>query len=186
MKKLNLIHTISLKALEAKARKAAATAAATSKKETIKSKKAKTKKIPMIEREIRSIFHTLRINATENQMVILDQSNKGSLSKAIISIYNQDDINRYRVEDAAYRELVAQAGNRGNIRKPRKPLPVVMYVFYSHTLDDQKIGSVAIYGPDASMQRNIILKNGSLFGHRVISADLEMGRRLFVDVKLAA
>lgn len=163
MKKLNLIHQLSLKALKARAIKAAASVAISSKKDTPKSTKVKTKKKPSIEREIRSIFHALSSKAEKNQIVIIEQPIKGASRKATISIYNRDDLS-----------------------KQRRPLPITMYAFYSHTFDDEKLGSVAIYGSDVSIQRNLILRNGFLFGHRVISANLEMGRRLFIDVQLAA
>lgn len=186
MKNLNLVHTISLKALEAKARKAAATAAIASKNRTPKVTKVKTKKIPLIEREINSIFRSLCSTSSDNQVVMMDQANKGTSRKAIISIYNRDDLSRQKEEEAAYRKLHSEGENRNGLRKPYKAFPVLMYVFYPHTLDEKKLGSVAIYGSDVSVLLSVILKKGSLFGHHVVSANLEMGRRLFIDVKLAA
>lgn len=162
MKNFNY-QSISLKAVDAKARKAAANAAFISKEKPKRVAKAKTKKMPAIEREIRSIFRVLSSKVSDNQVVLIDRSPKGASRVATISIYNREDI-----------------------EKSKKSFPILMYAFYSHTLDDNKLGSVAIYCSDASIHHSLILKRGSLFGHRITSVTLKMGRRPFVDVQLAA
>lgn len=56
---------------------------------------------------------------------------------------------------------------------------------WQDTLRPDRLGSVAIYGEGASLRKAAIDMAGLLFGHRVAFTSLEMGRRLFVDVRFA-
>lgn len=126
--------------------------------------KAKPKAIPTIEREIRSIFRVLSARASEHDRVVLERPDKGASYVAVINIYREEDL---------------------NCQKSTKPVPYVKYVFYSNTIDRNRLDSIAIYGADAAAYHSSIVKRGSFFGRKVVGATLEMGRRWFVDVKLA-
>lgn len=186
---LKLNSNLSLKSIEAKALKAAAIAAVSSTKERKAKERKKTpkKQIPTIEREIRSIFQGITANASEhNEVVVIEKSNAVTSRRALISVYNPADLARQKEDEAIYREEVARGVRKENRIKRFKANPVVMYAIYPDTYDSTKLGSVAIYGGDAPSRRTLILKQGTLFGHKVVSASLEMGTRLFVDVRLGA
>jgi len=184
---LKLNSSISLQALEAKARKAAAIAAATAiVQQHDNAKKPHKKPIPAIERDIRSIYQALKSNANETEVVTFERPDKGVSYLAIINIFRQADLHRQKEEESAYRERLAQGADRKTLAKPFKAVPIVRYTFYPSTINHNRLGSIAIYGENASSTRALILKSGHLFGHSIISATLEMGRRPFVDVTLAA
>ncbi len=149
-------------------------------------KATKSRKIPAIEREIRSIFRGLTANASEHEVIVIEKDDKGTYRKAMIRVYKQADLDRQKEEETIYRERLARGENRTERDKPYKAHPIVMYALYPDTYDSTKLGSIAIYGDDAPMRRTLILKQGSLFGRKVVSANLEMCHRLFVDVKLGA
>jgi len=183
---LKLNSTLSFKAIEAKARKAAAFAALKHAAECNQPVKTRTKKISDIEREIRSIFRALTSTASEDKVVSIETPVKGASCRAIIRIFKTEDINRQSEEEKFYHEQLSQGMNRNELDKPYKANPIVMYALYPQAYDSTKLGSIAIYGDDASMRQTLILRQGSLFGHTVVRANLEMGRRLFVNVKLAS
>lgn len=173
---LKLNPSLSMRALETQARKAAAYAAVRPKPVR---KLANLQRIPEIELEIKAIFRVLASSVSESEVVLIDRPGNGVSCKAIISVYNREDLLRQKEEENACRQL-------GVHRKTYRAFPNVKYAIYPNVVDATKIGSIAIYGRDVEILRTVILRQGSLFGRRVISANLEMGRRLFIDVKLAA
>lgn len=203
-KNLKFNSMLSFKAIESKARKAAAVAVSNapaasakpakfgkpaspgkSNAENNPKTKPKSKTIPSIEREIRSIFRVLNSRASENDRVEMVRPDKGSSYVAIINIYREQDLNSQKDDEVAYRDVMPQGVEPTTRPKVHKPVPFVKYVFYSNTLDPNRLDSVAIYGADVSIYQTNILKRSSFFGRKVVSATLEMGRRLFVDVKFA-
>lgn len=122
------------------------------------------KNLPSIEEEINRIFKLLSANVSESETVVREKPGKWSSSCGSISIYNIRDLQR---ED-----------------KSRKATPVLRFVFYPGTLFTSQLGSVSIYGADVLTKWGSL--RGYLFGHSIREVNIEMGRRLFVDVKLAA
>lgn len=191
---LKLTPTLSLKAIEAKARKAAVLATVapmanvapkTSVESSVsfkKQSKPKTQKATRIEREIRSIYNALRSHDSDREVVTIEYPATGSC-KAMIRVFRREDLERQTMEPDCCREQLMRETNRGV--KTSKVSPAVMYALYPDMYDAAKLGSVAIYGSEAVTRRSIILKQGTLFGRAVVSATIEMGRRPFVDVKLA-
>lgn len=173
-KNLQFNKSLSLKSLQAKAKKAAAAAAENARKPAPKKPK---KTLPQIELEIRSILNSVNSKVSENETVVISQGDKNVARKAAISIYRREDLLRQKEEESAKR--------KGLIEKSFKAVPRVMYAFYPSVADQNKLGSIAIYGENPSGTCSIIQKLGSLFGHKVLRASLEMGRRMFVDVTLA-
>ncbi len=180
---LKLNTSLSFKAIEAKARKASAFAAAhpapiaerTASREAASSRQAQavgrtavierthrpfTQKLPAIEREIRSIYHALCAASPKTATIRIEYPKQASC-KAMIRVYDGD----------------------GADTLPKSPLET--YALYTAAYDQTRIGSVAIYGAAAGTRRALIRKRGTLFGHRVVSATVEQGRRPFVDVKFA-
>lgn len=176
--KQNLISNLSFKALEAKARKAAAIASVTvAKPATLKKKKT----LPAITLEINSIYQTLVRQTPDDKVVILESPVKESSCRARISIYYKDDILRQQEEEEA-RKAAKRLGKAVSEKRPFRAMPTVMYALYPAITDRSKLGSVAIYGAAPNITLNCILKSGSLFGHLVKSASIEIGYRPFVDV----
>lgn len=186
---LNLNSGISLQAIEAKARKAAVIASLPrhdKEKEASPRKIRKTtKKKPALENEISQIINSLKSAVSDSEVVMTEQVDKSASCRAIVSVYRRDDLRRQMEEERAYREMLSKGCSRNSLEKPFKAMPVTKYAFYPHALDRGRLGSVAIYGEDVSIRRAIITKRGFLFGHRVIKATLEQGRRLFLDVVVA-
>lgn len=176
---LKLNSNTPLQALASKARKAAAIATVERIEKSCGVKKRTVREIPEIDRDIRSIFFALNSRTAENSTAVFDKPAQGSSCKGIIHIYDRSDLCRQRDEETSYREL-----RNNGFDHPHRAKPTVTYAFYPKASDHTKLGSVAIYGENADSRRKLILKIGTLFGHRVISANIEMGRRPFVDVKL--
>ena len=181
---LKLNSNTPLRALASKARKAAAIAVAERIEKSCGTKKRTVREIPEIDRDIRSIFLALNSRTAENITAVLDKPAQSSSCKWIIHIYDRSDLCRQKEEEASYRELRNNGSDRAHLVKPYRAKPTVTYAFYPKASDNAKLGSVAIYGENADSRRKLILKLGTLFGHRVIRANIEMGRRPFVDVKL--
>lgn len=181
---LKLNSNTPLQALASKARKAAAIATVERIEKSCGVKKRAVREIPEIDRDIRSIFLALNSRAAENSVAVMEKPAQGSSCKGIIHIYDRSDLCRQRDEEASYRELRNNGSDHPHHAKPYRAKPTVTYAFYPKASDHTKLGSVAIYGENADSRRKLILKIGTLFGHRVISANIEMGRRPFVDVKL--
>lgn len=192
---LKLNPTLSFKAIEAKARKAAVLAtvvpmATVATKTSVasqvpfkkKQSRPKSQKTTRIEREIRSIYNALRSHDSDREVVTIEYPATCSC-KAIIKVYRREDLERQSMEPECCREQILRETNRG--AKTSKVSPAVMYALYPDMYDAAKLGSVAIYGSEAVTHRSIILKQGTFFGRAVVSATIEMGRRPFVDVKLA-
>ena len=187
--KLNAL--TSLQTAETMARKAvtAAEAARKERKATApavakKDRKKKTQQSPTLEKEIRSIFNTMSSEASQTTKAVMAQPAKGAYCKGMIMVYTVDDLMRQKEEETEYNELLKQGADKRDLPKPYKAKPHVTYAFYPSTLDATRLGSVAVYGNDALSMLLMIRKSGSLFGHRVIQAKLEIGIRPFVDVKL--
>lgn len=188
----NLISTLSFKALAAKARRAAAVAATTKLQSVDKAakstKKTKSlqKQLPAIEREIRAIFNSLSSSDSETYTVVLEHPERSASAKAIVKVFLKVDIERQREEETAYREAIAAGVDRSTLPRCFVATPIVMYAFYPKTTDEDTLGSIAIYGKNASQTLDRIVRHGYLFGRTVLQASVEIGRRPFVNVIIAA
>ncbi len=136
--------------------------------------------------EINSIFRILSTKASENSVVVRERGVKGGSCKALISVFDRSDLKRQAEEEAEYRTNLRRGADRRSLAKPFFAKPVVRYAFYPSTYNSDKLGSVAIYGDNVAPLYNLINRHRSLFGRNVISADIEMGIRPFLDVRLAA
>lgn len=189
---LKLNSTLSLKALEAKARRNATIAAIKNALpsscrqncDTVSNRHHRAHP-PLIQRDINSIYQTLKHKASDNQVIVFERPDRYRSCKATISIYSSADILRQKEEEAAYRMDIAAFNGQKKIKKPNRAKPQTMYAFYPDILDPNKLGSVAIYGDCPEATRSRILINGTLFGHLVKRAVIEKGLRPFVDVTLA-
>lgn len=119
-----------------------------------------------INQTIEGIFKILSIQASDGTVVIKEKGRKGSGCIGTISVLNRDDKQRQEA-DAGY-----------------KATPIVQYAFYPDTYFPSRIGSVAIYGNDASALCGRLKHQRTLFGMKIISAVLEYGKRPFVDVRV--
>lgn len=126
-----------------------------------------------IERAIRAIFRSISSRIDEDKTVVTSKTGNGASARWTASVYRTEDLSRQYEEKMLH------------LPKPFKALPVVNYIFYPDTLNADRLGSVAVYGNGASMRKAAIDRAGHLFGHKVAFTSLEMGRRLFVDVKFA-
>lgn len=140
---------------------------------SFKSVKAATRKYASIEQEIHSIFESLVSVAPDEEVVRKEKAPKGACCKGFICIYSRED-------------LKGEEEQRSAGWAPKKALPKVRYAFYPATDKLDKIGSVAIYGDESGARLSEIRRRGFLFNHKVIASSIEMGRRPFVDVKLAS
>lgn len=121
-----------------------------------------------IEQEINSIFHLLSNTAGENLSVGREKPAKGSSCKGIITVFSRAELRQQ--EDERYFKARA----------------IARYVFYPDTLDPTRLGSVAIYGDNTAAWCHTLGKQSTLFGHRILSVQIEVGRRPFIDVRLDA
>lgn len=200
---LKLNPSTSLQALEDKARQAVAIASVR-RAQTVK--KAKTyggkERATPAETEIRNIFQSLqspshversarrgRFNTagpqTAHRIYRLERPSAGQAALAIISVYIKEALDRHTGEEAAYQAALAAGVDRSLLKKPAKPSPESLYAFYPRPGDRSRLGSVAIYCGGAPAVCAEILKFGHIFGHKIVSASVEYGRRAFVDVRLA-
>ena len=134
---------------------------------------SRQRNLSKIERDMRAIFRLLSSEMEDGAAVVTSQSGKGESARWSASVFRQEDLCRQKEEEVLHGP------------KPYKAMPVVKYVFYPDTLRPDRLGSVAIYGEGASLRKAAIDRAGQLFGHRVAFTSLEMGRRLFVDVRFA-
>ncbi len=118
------------------------------------------KSLPEIRQSVRRIYEALSRSAKDNEVVKLEETGDRESYKAVIT-------------------LSEKQGREEQLRT------VETYAFYPAAHNAAKLGSVAIYGPDAAARRMDIVRHRSLFGHAIRDARLEMGRRLFVDVTFA-
>lgn len=139
-----------------------------------------------IEQEIATIFNYLSAAISYGCVAVKEKAVKGGCCKGIISVYSKRELVRQRNEEAEYRESLNRAFSRATLEKPFKAMPEIRYPFYPSTYDDRRLGSVAIYGKEATGNYLSISRREHLFGYRVIEARIEQGKRPFVDVKLAA
>lgn len=179
---LGLSAATSLQALEAKASKAAALAEAARKQD--KKKKKAPKEIPPMEREIRAILRGLEVAASENRVAVRETPAKGSSCVAIIAIYDKEDIMRQKLDEAQRRKMREEGMDISLLPKGFQASPEIRYVFYSHALFAGRLGSVAIYGQNLMAYHQQLLKRGRLFGRSILSVDMEVGRRPYLDVKI--
>lgn len=128
-----------------------------------------------IERELKSIFDQITSTASDGCVVLEERPNKGTSCKGIISIYRRDDLRR---QDS--READVERDGR-----PFRAIPVVRYAFYPSVYNPSVLGSVAIYGKRAVLNRLSVRKNAFFFGRRVTGVKTEIGRRPFIDVRFA-
>ena len=121
-----------------------------------------------IEQEINSIHNSL-VATLEKGLVAekVKLAKVFSACKGIISIYRKADLQRFKADPEC------------------KPTAVESYAFFADTYRPSKIRSVAVYGANAYNSQYILMKRGFLFGHKILSAKIEYGRRPFVDVTLA-
>lgn len=173
MKTISKLKTLtSLQTAETMALKAAKAAEASRKlrkeetpTKTKKPGKKKRPRTPSLEKEIRSIFNTMNSDIAQTTKAVMHQPAKGACCKGIISVYAIPDLQREKEEGI-------------------KAKPYATYTFYPSTLDASRLGSVAIYSSDPLSLLLMIRRSGFLFGHKVVKAKLELGRRPFVDVTL--
>lgn len=131
--------------------------------------KTTVKNFQTIEQTISSIFRILSTTASDNSVVVREKPSKAAtFCKGMISIFDRNDL-RQQEEDKSF-----------------KASPIIRYAFYPDTYNPARLGSIAIYGKNAPALCAIINKQGALFGHNVISASVENGRRPFIDVRLRA
>ncbi|MCH5346706.1 MAG: hypothetical protein J1E63_06320 [Muribaculaceae bacterium] len=141
---------------------------------------------PTIEREVRSIFDALTLKAADNMVVTLDRPRRGESNRGTIKVFRRADVDRQRAEEIALRNFIREGGNPRDVAKPRRAVPVMVYVFYPSIYDNRRLGSVAIYGSDAGMMGSWLKRSRSLFGRTVLSTTFEHGIEPFVSVKFAA
>lgn len=120
-----------------------------------------------IEQEIGNIFQLLTLNADENTLVKRVNPARGRSCKGEIDVYRRS----------------ARHGADGE--QDVKDVLVARYVFYPSTYYPTRLGSVAIYCENAAILCGQLQKDRVLFGHRIVGAQMEWGRRPFVDVRLA-
>lgn len=135
-----------------------------------------------LEQEIENIYKVLVATAAEGSVVRKEKVERGKMAKGYISIFQKIDLKREQEEAEAY----AEAKRNGDplAGKPFVARPKLKYAFYPSTYDDRKIGSVAIYGEEATQHYWQLRKRDILFSHRIRNISLEMGLRPFVNVTL--
>ncbi len=138
-----------------------------------------------IERDMQSIFLSLHARVGEGTKVFTSHEGHGHSAKWTASVYRMEDLERQKMEEITFRASVTLGAERGTVTKPFRARPVAMYAFYPHTLNPERLGSVAIYADDAFLQKAVIDRTGTLFGFKVTDTAIKMGRRQFVDVRLA-
>lgn len=127
------------------------------------------KNIQTIDQAISSIFRILSKTAADNSVVVREKPLKVStFCKGMISIFDRSDLRRQE-EDKSF-----------------KATPIVRYTFYPDTYNPSRLGSIAIYTTNALALCGMIRKYKTIFGYTIISANVENGRRPFIDVRLRA
>lgn len=121
-----------------------------------------------IDKEINSIFENLKSAVSANTVVVREKAPRGASCHGVISFYNADELKR-QADDSSYNAI-----------------PVERYVFYPSTYCPNRLGSVAIYGRNAVAHYAILRRRATLFGYPIRDAQLESGRRPFIDVTLVA
>lgn len=125
-------------------------------------------KMVTIENQINSIFELLKAKAPEGCKAVKERPGKWASSRGAVSLYKEADLQRQKSETGF------------------KARPTEMYVFYPGIYDPERLGSVAIYGGDATTRCRLIKATRSLFGIPVRKAEVEWGLRPYVDVTFAA
>ena len=121
-----------------------------------------------INQQINRIFRILSIQASDDTVVIQEKARKGSSCNGIISILSRDDKDR---QDAD---------------KSYVATPIVRYAFYPNLYFPSRLGSVAVYCKDASELCSQLMSQCTFFSVEIIDANVEFGKRPFVDVRLLA
>lgn len=174
----------SLAALEVKARYAAALAIVDSGKgeskvrREVRRKGSKRRSLSGIEHEMRQVGRMLEAEVGGDCVVVSGKPARYATSCAVINVYKKADMERYESD-----LLKRQADPSCRVA----PLyPEEFYVFYASPANADRLGSVAVYGPDACRRALRIGRRGEIFGRPIKSVAVKMGRRLFVDVELRA
>lgn len=118
-----------------------------------------------IEQEISNIFQYLTLYAGENMLVERENVKKGMSCKGAIAI--------------KHRVIKQNADGEQTVDK----VLVSRYAFYPSTYYPSRLGSVAIYGGNPVGLCGQMRRSGTLFGHSIMSARVEYGRRPFLDVR---
>ena len=171
-------------ALEANVRKA--TAVVATKKATSKDAKAKKKaapQLPLIERQIRSIATQLQAVCGKSMTIVREQPSTGSSCAGMVAMFDSAALAAFEQEKKEFARLL-KTGQADPRLRPVQPAAIERYAFYATSLDSTRLGSVAIYGPNAVQRLLKIKRDASFFGHRMASAKVELGRRPFVDITL--
>lgn len=167
-----------ISAKEAEIRKAMGV---TDQSEAKKTKKTKQQTKSQFQIQIKAFRNALTDARSQELFVIREESKPGE-RKAIFTVYRAADLELQRQEEAEYRKAKSMAKHDETARKPFRAQFVEMYVLYPMTGNRNALGSVAIYGEGAAARCVSLKKAGYLFGHRIVTATVESGRRPFVDV----
>lgn len=124
------------------------------------------KNLRTAEQVIGSVYDALHAEVAENLAVVKEKPGKMALCKGMICVYKRSDLERQKMERGC------------------KALPVTRYVFYSNIYHPDCVGSVAIYGDNAASVCRLLRRQGMFFGIPILSAEVGMGRRPFVDIRL--
>jgi len=154
---LKLKSSTPLQALEAKAIKASAIALSKTQNAKDKKKNVKRKPLSPIERDLRNLQCAVEGWKLEGCKVKFERGKGATSACATIGIF-----------------------------KPAEAkFPYRSFVFYPDPLIPSRLGSVAVYGPDARDTAEAINRAGLIFGHKILQVKIEFGRRPFVDVKFS-
>ena len=113
-----------------------------------------------IEVKINNIFHLLCEQVSESSVVVKEKLSRWACCKGIISVYSISDVNN------------------------RKADPIASFAFYPSIYEPTERGSIAIYVEDAKNYLDVLRRRSSLFVYEIKEVRAEIGRRLFVDVRL--
>lgn len=138
-----------------------------------------------IKKSIETIYNGICATTPETMTVCLERPAKGTTCAGIISVYSKADLVRQNKETAAFNVAVRCGADRASLQKPFRALPHIRYAFYPSVYSTEKIGSVAIYGPQGLTLFPLLKKRMALFGRRISSIELEKGLSLFLSVKFA-
>ena len=118
----------------------------------------------------------MKTNFTTNRLASIE-----TIISDITGVLSQNAPGGSKVERQAPRK---GQSCKGTITISYPDTPKITYAFYPSTALPSRLGSVAIYTTEISSVLSGIRMTKSLFGFKVAKANIEQGRRPFIDVTI--
>lgn len=109
----------------------------------------------LIEQEIDSIFRILTSTYGDKYVLSKERADKGGCCKGLVKLTGRHDLKRQALEAADYRTAIRNGSDPETLHAPYTAKPERLYAFYPATTEPARLGSIAIYGKNITIEKGI-------------------------------